>query len=628
MTSTNPALLVNKSGQRVLSPTRLALAYAARCWRGIVAIIALTIVASAVAMVGPALVAAALAALKVGGDQVAVGTGTPFDLNGLGQRMLNFWPLRLYSDPVTLIVMLGGAYFAQASTAAGVQYVVSLMAVRIRAETTRLIQDDLMGHLLGLSLRFFNRSKAGELVSRLMQDALNAGGSVGPAVQGIFQYGVQVIGYSLYLFSTSAWLTLGALGIVCVHFGLNRLLREPVKRLGRNVQDAQAQLSAFFHEILGSVRVIKSFGAESLAAERSREETDRFRRVRRKQGLIESINDPARTVLDAMAVVAVLIIAALEVRRGQLAPQGLILYVFVARVVIQPVNLLATNYLRLHATSASLARVAEIFSQQPLVVDGELEKSTFDHTLELRDVSFAYEDKAVLKGLSLEILRGEVVAVVGRSGAGKSTLTDLILRLYDPTEGGLFIDGIDIRRLRQTPYRHLFGVVSQETLLLHDTVRNNIRFGRDEITDDRLYEAARLAHAHQFVERLPAGYDTVVGDRGSRLSGGERQRIAIARAIAHRPQILILDEATSSLDSESEREVQLAVDHILQRSTAIIIAHRLSTVLHADKIVFLDDGVIADSGSHQQLFERCLPYRRLCELQFLPGSRVEAEHAG
>ena len=154
------------------------------------------------------------------------------------------------------------------------------------------------------------------------------------------------------------------------------------------------------------------------------------------------------------------------------------------------------------------------------------------------------------------------------------------------------------------------------------------RFGRDDITDAHVYEAARLAHAHQFVERLPDGYDTVVGDRGSRLSGGERQRIAIARAIAHRPQILILDEATSSLDSESEREVQLAVDHILQNSTAIIIAHRLSTVLHADKIVFLDDGAIADIGSHQQLFERCLPYRRLCELQFLQGSRVEAGHAG
>ena len=200
--------------------------------------------------------------------------------------------------------------------------------------------------------------------------------------------------------------------------------------------------------------------------------------------------------------------------------------------------------------------------------------------------------------------------------------------MYDPTDGQIVIDGTDIRRLRQEQFRRLFGVVSQENLLLHDTVRNNIRFGRPDITDDDIRRAANLANADRFIEALSRGYDTVVGDRGVGLSGGERQRVAIARALVHRPEILILDEATSSLDSESEREVQLAIDRILQHSTAIVIAHRLSTVLRADKIVFMDQGQILEVGTHADLLEWCAPYRTLCELQFVSPAAGSPIHAG
>lgn len=606
-----------------ITPNQLIIRYARRCWREVAIIILLTTIASALAMVGPALVAGTLTALHIGGQQNAANATTPFDLDVLGERVLTLWPFRHYTDSVSLIIVLGLAYLGQAMVAALVQLAAAWVAVRIRTQTQRMLQNDLTGHLLGLSLRFFNQSKSGELVSRLMYDVQNASSSVGPAIQGILQYSLQVIGYSLYLLSTSGWLTLGALLVVGSHFGINRLLKNPIRRLGQKTQNTQARLAATFQEMFTSIRVVKSFGAESVAADRIRQEADLFTAARRSQGQVESIADPARGVVDALAIVAVLIIAALEVRRGTIAPQGLVLFVFVARVVIQPANLLATSYLRLVATSASLIRVAQLMNQRPQVVDGEIDKSAFARALEVKEVSFAYADAPVLTDVTLTVNRGEIIALVGRSGSGKSTLTDLILRLYDPTAGAVLIDGIDIRQVKQTPYRRLFGVVSQETLLLHDTVRNNIRFGRAEITDDRVRIAAQLARAHGFIERLPHGYDTVVGDRGVGLSGGERQRIAIARAIVHRPEILIFDEATSALDSESEHEVQLAVDELLKQSTAIMIAHRLSTVLHADKIVFMDSGRIAAVGTHRDLFERCPPYRRLCELQFLDSSRAQ-----
>ena len=237
-------------------------------------------------------------------------------------------------------------------------------------------------------------------------------------------------------------------------------------------------------------------------------------------------------------------------------------------------------------------------------------------------MTFAYDVVSVLEDVTLTIPKGRMLAIVGRSGAGKSTLTDLILRLHDPTRGLVTIDGIDLKELRQEPFRHLFGVVSQESLLFNDTVLNNIRYGRSEISDERIRDAARIAKVYEFAARLPQGYDTVVGDRGIRLSGGQRQRVALARAIAHRPDVLILDEATNSLDSESEHEVQAAINEIIHHTTVIVISHRLSTVQHADAICVLDRGSIVDVGRHEELLVRCALYRNLCELQFLDVGRV------
>jgi subfamily B ATP-binding cassette protein MsbA len=250
------------------------------------------------------------------------------------------------------------------------------------------------------------------------------------------------------------------------------------------------------------------------------------------------------------------------------------------------------------------------------VKDGPESITRFHDGIVLHDVSFDYGGDRVLDRVSFEIKKGEIVALIGPSGVGKSTLADLILRLYDPVAGSITIDGRDLRSLRQGSYRRLFGVVSQEALLFNDTIRENIAYGREAISDDEIVRAARIANAHDFITECPNGYDTIVGDRGIRLSGGQRQRVAIARAIVGDPPILILDEATSSLDTESERLVQQAIDRVIEGATSIVIAHRLSTVLHADKIVVMNRGRVEAIGRHADLLATSETYNQLYQLQF------------
>jgi subfamily B ATP-binding cassette protein MsbA len=310
-----------------------------------------------------------------------------------------------------------------------------------------------------------------------------------------------------------------------------------------------------------------------------------------------------------------------------LTVSGFILFAYVGRQVLEPGSRVMTAYLSMYSVLGSFARIGELLAERPQVPDGAVEKRSFEHTLQLKDVEFAYGTSPALQDVTLDISKGDVMALVGRSGAGKSTLTDLVLRLYDPDRGRVLIDGIDVRTLQHHAYRRLFGVVSQESLLFHDSVLNNIRYGRDELSDADVVRAATVANAHEFIMALPRGYDTIVGDRGVRLSGGERQRIAIARAVVHRPQILILDEATSALDSESERQVQVAIDQITENTTSIIIAHRLATVRQANRIVVLDRGRILDIGRHIELLERCPAYRTLCELQFFGAEAANAHRS-
>ena len=575
--------------------------------------IAVTLAANILTVVQPAILAALLANLA-GTARQAVPAGTSgLNLNYLGVRVSQWLSSQTQLD---ILVLFGLLYVVISVFVAVLNYLAESVAAWLRAHIGRSIQLDLVTHLLDQDMAFFARQKSGELISRVTFDAPNTAQALGPLIRGLVHNFIQIGVYSAYLFSTSIWLTVGSVVLLIVQFGVTQVLKRPTRRLAREETDVSAGFLGSLQEAFTNIRVAKSFGAERFELAKLRTASDALVGSLWKKGRVEKLEVPARSVLDALAVLGIFLIAIGQLRSGQLTFQGLLLFTFVARSLITPINQLATSALWIESVGAASGRINELLAERASVVDGDVGKTTFDRALKIDSCSFAYGDRPAIDNLTLEIQKGEFVALVGPSGAGKSTLADLILRLYDPDAGQILVDGINLRTLKQREYRRMFGVVSQESLLFHDTVRNNIRYGRDDVTNDRIEEAARIANAHDFIMTLPNQYDTIVGDRGLRLSGGERQRVAIARAVVHNPQILILDEATSALDSESERLVQQAINQVVERTTAIVIAHRLSTVTHADRIIVINQGRIESAGRHEQLLETSATYRRFCELQF------------
>jgi subfamily B ATP-binding cassette protein MsbA len=594
---------------------RLLRSYARPFWRELVATIALSCAANAIALLSPAIVAVGLSVLGrlMGAEASQAGTG--LDLNDLGDRLLNRLALPMIDNPTFVFALLAAVYVGQAVSVAGLNYSSSILSLRILTMAGQRVQRDLLLRLFSLPLSYFHRERTGDLLSRMTLDAHETGRGVGPLVRNALNSGLQVVGYTIYLVSTDVWLTLASVFVVGGHLGISELLRRPVLHSTSRVLEARAALSSGIQESLVAVRVVKSCGAEGFEQDRLGGSIDRVAAETYSQGWITRLEPPIRLVLDACAIVGIFAIAAFSLQAGRLSVQGLILYVYVGRLIIMPGNHLGTAYVWLQTVLASFGRVLEVIDAESDLKDGGGGITTFQQSIQLDHVYFSYGATPVIHDVSLNIKKGSVTAIVGPSGAGKSTLTDLVLRFYDPDQGTVSIDGVDIRELRQRDYKQLFGVVSQESLLFHDTIANNIRYGRDWLTREAVERAARLANAHGFIQQFPLGYDTVVGDRGIRLSGGERQRVALARAVAHEPAILVLDEATSALDGESERDVRDAIYRVANEMTTLVVAHRIATVLHADQIIVLAQGRVVDRGSHSALLERCELYKNLCALQ-------------
>jgi subfamily B ATP-binding cassette protein MsbA len=583
---------------------------------GILALlVGLTLVGNLLTVLQPAILAAMLANLAGTTQQVVPEGASWLNLNYLGTRVSQ-WASSQTGGAFDVLIVFGVLFVLASILVAILSYGAESTAAWLRAQIGRAIQLDLLAHLLEQDMAFFTRQKAGELISRVTFDVTGTAQAVGPLIRSVIHNVLQVAVYAAYLFNTSISLTVGAGGLILVQFGLTQALKRPTRRLAREETDSTASFLGTLQEAFTSVRVTKSFGAERFQIGKFAAAADALVATLWRKGRLEKLEAPSRSVVDSFAVLGIFLIAVMQLRAGQLTFEGLILFTYVARSLIAPINQLATSALWIESVGASSGRIHALLAERPRIVDGATIKTTFDSSLHLDQCSFSYDGRPVIDDVSLEIRKGEFIALVGPSGAGKSTLGDLLLRLYDPDSGRILIDGVDLKTLSQRHYRRMFGVVSQENLLFHDSVRNNIRYGREDITDARVMEAARLANAHDFIMALPEGYDTVVGDRGVKLSGGERQRVAIARAIVHDPQILILDEATSALDSTSERLVQQAINEVVGRTTAVVIAHRLSTVTHADRIVVLNQGRIEAVGRHQQLLETSATYRSYCELQF------------
>lgn len=608
--------------------------YARPFWKWIVILVFITLTSNLLTAFQPVVLSGFMTVIMgnqnissnaVNSNSVKINAAKPndsmFNLNHIGPKFISLLQTGDPKNPWRTFFLLAAIYIAIAITSSIANYLAYLVALWVQINSTKLIQLDILQHLMSLNIGFFHGQKSGELMSRITQDALNTAKGLGPLVMSTLKWGILIIIYSTYLFSTSFLLSFGAIVLILMQFGLSQLLKKPVRRTVRTQFDRMADFSTTLQEAFTSIRVIKSFGSEKYEVNKIGKNIDGVVNSNFKNGLVQHFEEPARFILDSFAIMGIFFIAAFQLINGSLSLQGFVMFVYVGRLLIEPINKFSVNFVWVQALLASFERIKELFLTKPTINDGEIVKNDFRSSIILKNVSFSYGHEDVIRDFSLRIDKGNVIALVGSSGAGKSTLADLILRFYDPYLGDIFIDDINLKDIKQYGYRSLFGVVSQESLLFHDTVMNNIIYGREGVGAKEVYDAARTANAHDFIMELPKGYDTLVGDRGVRLSGGQRQRIAIARAIAAKPSILILDEATSSLDSESEKQVQTAIDHVLENSTAIVIAHRLSTVLHADKIVVMNKGKIESVGKHSELLDKSPVYNNLYSIQFNKASR-------
>jgi subfamily B ATP-binding cassette protein MsbA len=600
--------------------------YLAPHWPAVTLLVVMSYLGTALAALLPVLMAPILdlaLGRPIGPRQGAIDLGS-VTLENLGAAVFQWLGVAAVDDRLRAIGLLCLAYVVIGGARALVAFGNLMLALWIRVQAGAAMQLDLFRHLLGLSMRFFTRARTGELMSRLDNDTRAATYGLETIVGTVLTAPALIAFYGWLLVRTSPRLVVAALGAAALHWTVTRVIKGPIRRLATDEFSLLAARTARLQETILSIRVVKSLGAEALEVNRLRQLARDVLGVNMRFGLYKHAEEPARALVGYVVEAAMLLLAAWELLAGRLSVATFFLFLWVGRAVVVQIGLLSGAYTHLQSTLAAAGRVNSLLAERADVRDGTEPIGTFTDRLVLREVAFDYGSERVLQDVNLEIVRGEVVALVGPSGVGKSTLADLILRLYDPVAGVITIDGRDLRTLRQADYRRLFGVVSQEALLFNASVRDNIAYGRDGIAAADVERAARTANAHDFIVELPQGYDTPLGDRGVRLSGGQRQRVAIARALVARPHLLILDEATSSLDSESERLVQQTLDRVMEGMTSIVIAHRLSTVLGADKIVVLNRGRVEAVGRHPDLLNRSETYARLYRAQFAeePAARV------
>lgn len=558
----------------------------------------------------------------------SAGASSELDLNSVGPTILGFFSdWTGLTDPWQLLAVSSLAYLALALMVQVLSFGSKAWMTRIRMTIAADLEHKLFGHILQLPLSFIHKYPAGWLFSRVDHDVRMATVMFADLViDGLSSLLVSLF-YVIVLMRTSLSLTVFAAVAGLVQIGLTQLMSRYTKRFTRDTTEATAQLQAFSLERLTALREVKALAGELHETAAFRQKINVYRNYAIRQGVYKRIEQPLRWSINRIVLITVMLFGAWQTLNGEMSTAAFILFMFFAQSLIGPLASLAEMMLSvveirtmLNGPGYLLSQAQEADGMGRRIADG------FKDSVVFRNVSFAYEELPVLSNINLTIRQGEMVALVGRSGAGKSTLVDLLMRFYMPIEGHIEMDGTPINEFDLSAYRQLFGVVSQDGTLFNETVHANIAYARPFLTREDVERAARVANAEEFIlNDLSDGYDTMLGERGVRLSGGQRQRISIARAVAHRPSILILDEATSSLDTESERLVQDAISQVVKGYTAVVIAHRLSTIMMADRIVVLRDGEIVETGTHQELYNLNGEYRYLYDLQFHPENVEIAE---
>jgi subfamily B ATP-binding cassette protein MsbA len=528
-----------------------------------------------------------------------------------GMEMLRLLPIIL----VLLYLLKGIFNYGQA-------YFMNFVGLRIIAD----VREKLYNHLQTLSLSFFTRTPTGIIISRITNDVTLIQGAVSSTTAGVFKDIFTFFGLVAVAFLQSWKLAIIAYIIFPLAIIPIRGFGKKMRKFARKGQQRLGLLTTFLHETVTGNRIVKAFNMEEYEKRRFAEENDRLFKTFLKRIKVRALNTPLMELLGGIAAAIIIWVGGTMVMRGELTPGTFGSFLLAVFMCYAPIRDLSKVNLEIQEGLAGAARIFELLDTPTDVKDAEdvALLPPITQGIDFQKIHFKYEDEVVLKDISLRVRVGEVIALVGMSGAGKTSLVNLLPRFYDVERGEILIDGCDIRKVTLKSLRDQIGLVTQQTILFNDTARNNIAYGNLKCSDQEIVEAAKAANAHDFIQRLPQGYDTNIGEAGVKLSGGERQRISIARALLKNAPILILDEATSSLDSDSEREVQKALEELMKGRTVFVIAHRLSTIRNAHRIVVLSEGQIVEHGTHEELMASLGEYRRLYDLQFKDdGTRIQ-----
>ena len=540
-----------------------------------------------------------------------------FDLLGRFNQYIDYSILhngKAHTLQIVCFVILGSVVLANVF-----RYLSQRFMEDLRVHTLLNLRRKVFNNVMDLHIGYFNNERKGDILSKVSSDVQVVQYTVTNTLQVLFKEPLQLIFFVGVLLSISVKLTLFSLLVIPIS-GL--IISKIVKRLKAQATEAHesfAKMIGFLDEALSGIKIIKAFNSTRLIKDKFQRENEFYSNLNRKMARRQQLASPVSQSLGILVVVLIVLYGGNLVISGskEFTPAQFIMYIAIFSQVMQPVKAISDSFSGIHTGIAAGERVLELIDTEAKVTNkqGALDIPTFKESLDLENVSFNYGANEVLKNINLKIHKGQTLALVGPSGGGKSTLMDLIPRFHDPKTGCIKIDGLDYRDITAESLRSQMGIVNQESFLFNDSIFNNIAFAKPEATQEEIIAAAKIANAHEFILNQENGYQTFVGDRGSRLSGGQRQRICIARAVLANPPIMLLDEATSALDTESEKLVQDALNNLMQNRTSIVIAHRLSTIQHADVIVVIEQGKVKETGSHSELIGQDGLYKRLIDMQ-------------
>ena len=503
---------------------------------------------------------------------------------------------------------------------AGLSYAQNIIIFGISWELVVRVREQLFAHIHRLPFAFFEDNETGQLMSRIMNDVSIMQSTITRLLKELIQNSITLIALLCWIFYLKwDWAIISIIVFPVMILPIGNIARK-LKKLGHKGQEILANLSSTILESFSGIKIVRAFGMEPLEWKKFNQYSDGFLKVMKKNIKYVEITSPFLELFGVISASVILWYGGYQVLTDQVSQGTFIAFIVGLFMMYTPLRLLFKIYTNIQSSLAGAERVFSIFDmEEEKIKEGTLELSDFKKSVEFKNISFKYPSRnaKVLNDINVTVEKGRILAIVGMSGAGKTTLVDLLFRFHDPSFGKILVDGIDLAEYTLSSVRNNIALVTQETFLFNDTIRQNIAYGKPDASEEDIMRAAKAAHVDYFVEKLDVGYDTIMGERGVKLSGGQRQRIAIARAILRNAPILVLDEATSALDSESEKLVQNALHNLMEHRTTFVIAHRLSTIKHAHSIIVLDKGEIIELGTHEQLLANCGLYQKYYKMQVI-----------